>query len=227
MEAEIKELSRSDKQIAKDKEATTARESAGRITQLERQIADLQNIGIGKTGKMRPKFKSQIEKAQTEIESLKLPAPKPTVETKGKTFAKEISPELRKIAREFDRKRPVRSTVTDVTPKGFGPAGLPPTGKAFPPDIRAREIAIEAPIAITRAITTPKAVAVGRQQIANFFRDEFNIPIRIGKFRQKAVGIFKRREEVIRLKEANDLDTISHEIGHFIEKKAFGGIGDR
>jgi len=47
----------------------------------------------------------------------------------------------------------------------------------------------------------------------------FEIPIRVGKFREKALGIFKRREETIRTKLAFDMQVIAHEIGHGAGKK--------
>lgn len=47
-------------------------------------------------------------------------------------------------------------------------------------------------------------------------------PIRIGHFRNKALGVFKVFPEVIRLKTANDVETAAHEIGHAIEKLVYG-----
>jgi hypothetical protein len=52
--------------------------------------------------------------------------------------------------------------------------------------------------------------------------DKAFAPIRIGKFRsRKASGIFKTTPEVIRTKKANDIDVISHEVGHAIHKQYF------
>jgi hypothetical protein len=55
-------------------------------------------------------------------------------------------------------------------------------------------------------------------------------PIRTGRFRQKALGIFKIRENVIRTGKANNLPTIAHEVGHALQKmlwpEARTGRGD-
>jgi len=49
-----------------------------------------------------------------------------------------------------------------------------------------------------------------------------HIPIRIGRFKNKARGIFKIFTEVIRLNKANNIPTAAHEIGHAIEKAVYG-----
>jgi hypothetical protein len=54
-----------------------------------------------------------------------------------------------------------------------------------------------------------------------------NVPIRTGKMGQSgrgALGIFKISPEVIRTKTTNDIATVVHEAGHFIQKELFGGI---
>lgn len=45
------------------------------------------------------------------------------------------------------------------------------------------------------------------------------VPIRTGKFKQRALGIFKVKSEVIRTKIKNDLPVICHELGHYLDKK--------
>ena len=45
-----------------------------------------------------------------------------------------------------------------------------------------------------------------------------DVPIRVGRFRQKAYGIFKPHEEVIRLRSANNIPTAAHELGHGVQK---------
>lgn len=45
------------------------------------------------------------------------------------------------------------------------------------------------------------------------------VPIRTGKFKQRALGIFKVQSEVIRTKIKNDLPVICHELGHYLDKK--------
>ena len=45
------------------------------------------------------------------------------------------------------------------------------------------------------------------------------MPIRTGKYRQRARGIFKVNPEVIRTKVRGDLPAITHELGHYLDKK--------
>lgn len=60
---------------------------------------------------------------------------------------------------------------------------------------------------------------IKRSEIEKFISDTLDIPVAQGKFRQKALGIFKVKPEVIRLKQTKDLDTLFHEVGHFLDKK--------
>jgi len=46
-------------------------------------------------------------------------------------------------------------------------------------------------------------------------------PVRTGRFRQRAIGIFKTRENIIRTRLANDLPTVAHEVGHALHKVLF------
>ena len=66
---------------------------------------------------------------------------------------------------------------------------------------------------------------VSRQQIVDVMRDKFKIPFRVGKFKERAVGIYKIRPEVVRTRVANEIGVISHELGHHLEKKVYGGFG--
>jgi len=59
---------------------------------------------------------------------------------------------------------------------------------------------------------------ISRSEIKDFLEEKLDIPIRTGRFRVPALGIFKPRDEVIRTKHANDIETISHEIGHALQK---------
>ena len=56
--------------------------------------------------------------------------------------------------------------------------------------------------------------------IVNSIRDKFNIPIATGKVTDReASGIYKEKPETIRTRIANNLPTISHELGHHLNKK--------
>ena len=46
-------------------------------------------------------------------------------------------------------------------------------------------------------------------------------PIRTGRFRERALGIYKNKPEVIRVKTANDLPVVAHEVGHHLQKILF------
>jgi hypothetical protein len=59
---------------------------------------------------------------------------------------------------------------------------------------------------------------IGRSEIKQLLEEKLAIPIRTGRFQQQGLGIFKPKEEVIRTKYANDIETISHEIGHGLHK---------
>lgn len=48
------------------------------------------------------------------------------------------------------------------------------------------------------------------------------MPVRVGRFNQKALGIFKVNEEVIRLLRANDVPVAAHEVAHALEKVIYG-----
>jgi hypothetical protein len=57
-------------------------------------------------------------------------------------------------------------------------------------------------------------------QIIDKVKNALGIPIRTGHIRvANFAGIFQTRPETIRLREANDLATMAHEIAHFIDKK--------
>jgi predicted RNA methylase len=48
------------------------------------------------------------------------------------------------------------------------------------------------------------------------------LPIKTKRFRERAFGIYKKKEQVVRLKVENDLATLSHELGHHVDLAIFG-----
>lgn len=61
---------------------------------------------------------------------------------------------------------------------------------------------------------------IKRSDIETFMREALDIPVARGRIGAKdALGVFKIGPEVIRLKTAKDMDTLFHEVGHFIDKK--------
>jgi hypothetical protein len=98
---------------------------------------------------------------------------------------------------------------------GYAPGG---TLGAKPPSNGSRGKKATPPPAGPRTGT-----AVSRSEIVkNLSSFLNNIPIRTGGFRERAAGIFKVRQNVIRTAKALDLETISHEIGHAIHKYLWG-----
>lgn len=72
---------------------------------------------------------------------------------------------------------------------------------------------LDKPIAIKE---TDKIIK--RSEIAKELSDKLGVLIRRGKFNQKAIGIFKREPQIIRLKKGG-LATLFHEVGHFLDDK--------
>lgn len=68
---------------------------------------------------------------------------------------------------------------------------------------------------------------IKRSDIAKFIQEKFDIPIRIGRFGGGALGIFKPKLEVVRTKFAHDIETISHEVGHALQKFLWGNLSSR
>jgi len=61
---------------------------------------------------------------------------------------------------------------------------------------------------------------IKRSQIAKQLSEKLAVPIRTGKFRRSALGIFKPGQKVVRIKgggKSGGLPTIFHEVGHFID----------
>jgi len=61
---------------------------------------------------------------------------------------------------------------------------------------------------------------VKRSEIVKFLEDNLDTPIRVGRMRQRknVLGIFKPKEEVVRVRNANDIEVIAHELGHGLQK---------
>lgn len=70
-------------------------------------------------------------------------------------------------------------------------------------------------------------IPVDRAKIIDDLATMLDLTVRFGGFRSKVkagrrLGIFKIKPEVVRTKFARDVETTSHEAGHFLEKKLFG-----
>lgn len=85
--------------------------------------------------------------------------------------------------------------------------------QAFNPDsdFRRNPVQLEKPVETTK-----------RSEIVKLLQEKLDIPIRTGRFKGRALGIFKRKERVIRTKFADDIETISHELGHDLQEYLWG-----
>ncbi len=63
---------------------------------------------------------------------------------------------------------------------------------------------------------TEKIDKVKRSEIVKYISEKLGVPIRIGRFREQAWGIYKRKEKIARIKAPTDVATAAHEIGHYI-----------
>lgn len=73
----------------------------------------------------------------------------------------------------------------------------------------------------TEAVEVP----VKRSDIIKMIDEQLDVPVRTGRFRQRAYGIYKQQPEVIRLRTSNDIYTLAHEVGHHLDNKlGLGGI---
>lgn len=140
----------------------------------------------------------------------------------AKVFVKESeSPAVFKIGDEIvGMAMPIRDVIDDLTSKGYERV----TGKKIKKE--------EAPAGTTFASDEPKRADTDAQSLKNFspipeglrrssilkeVSKKLSVPIRTGKFRQRAAGIYKTKPKVIRLKNANDLEVAVHEVGHHIQ----------
>jgi hypothetical protein len=74
----------------------------------------------------------------------------------------------------------------------------------------------------------PEAKPLSRDQILTELSASLDdLPMRIGRFRQQAVGIYKVKPEVVRTKQAQDIPVATHEVGHHIHKLLWGTKKDK
>lgn len=72
----------------------------------------------------------------------------------------------------------------------------------------------------TRETVTGEKNDVKIGDIVKYAGDMFGIPINVGNYRSaNAAGVFKGKAETIRTRVANDINVISHELGHYLDKK--------
>ena len=74
-------------------------------------------------------------------------------------------------------------------------------------------------LGISKTGTATGTKPISRTDLVDFIAEYLDIPIKKGKFRERALGIFKTQPEVIRLKDGKDIETLFHEMGHYFDKK--------
>lgn len=117
----------------------------------------------------------------------------------------EIPFDVREAGPEIER--------TEAGAQGFPAQGTDPTS----PNFQGK------PFLEKVGLSTKTERIVKRSEMINELQEVLEVPIRIGRqnlLKQgKAIGVFIPKEEVIRLKFANDLDVTAHEVGHFLDKR--------
>jgi len=115
---------------------------------------------------------------------------------------------LSKRSRKASLKPKILPVRIKISTKGKGKAL--PSKQAIPPPRETESLQPD---------VKGKEVSAKRSDIIKLFEESFKTPIRIGKFRQKAAGIFKPNYKVVRLKNSNDIEVATHEIGHSLSYK--------
>jgi hypothetical protein len=72
--------------------------------------------------------------------------------------------------------------------------------------------------AATSAASTTPGREIKRRKIIKDLEKALELPIRVGRYRQQAYGIYKVKPEVVRTQLAEDMPVIAHEVGHHLDK---------
>jgi hypothetical protein len=149
-------------------------------------------------------------------------APKEAEPPKGQPFklATEEAPEAEKpltpeAAGAQDELFPGERAKYKAPEKG--PPAPPPEGGLFGGKSAEAGFAPEKDFRTKPAEPVDEGAPMSRSAIAKFLSEKFDIPLRVGRFRN-ALGIFKVGPEVIRTRFAHDIEVIAHEIGHALHK---------
>ena len=154
------------------------------------------------------------------------PAPKPStpvtpvaktssstpVTRKAEPREKQTATELAPVPLVFDRL--VTRGELPVTPRkagrtsGGGVSAMPIHGKRPMPSSKG---------------TTPVTAAMRPSAIIEKLRKGLGgIPVNVGRFKQRALGIYKQQPQAVRLRVANDVQTLAHELGHHLDHAVLG-----
>lgn len=181
-------------------------------------------------------FKETV--GETETFAARPPIPKEGVEHAGKVeSAVEVSsgesprPAAQVAARETTELSETAGTQGSIAPQGDALRAQGETRRqiavaegsgetAGAPQIPALPTTAQ-PSAPKGAVSAPQVIT----SLENVVKSAGgNSPVRIGRFFQKAYGIFKVMPEVIRIRTANDIPTSAHETGHALQKQLYQSV---
>ena len=160
------------------------------------------------------------EKALVPVSPAPEPAPAPTPQVEadvgGKLTESEFQEEVERVGLAEDQ-APVPEPVATESQKVSATGTYAFTGDR--PELPSVEQ--------LRKPEMPKEVVRRSEIIEKLSSALGKLPVRIGRVSGAAKGIYKAKPEVIRLKKANDLPVLIHEVGHHLNKMLYGGTGGK
>ena len=146
---------------------------------------------------------------------------RPAIETKPAEILPEVKPvevvpEI-KPAAEIVAEKPAADTFLDTKAETPAPEIVQPGATSGVLPSKGRLVVPFETVKSEAAYEKPPGIE-SRSTMIKSLEEVLDIPIRQGRFRTKAMGIFKPREEVIRVKNPNDFETATHEAGHYLQK---------
>lgn len=187
--------------------------SSGQIVVGEKNVgkgfykSDAKRYSAGPGGKLHIFSRADVKETQPGVFTVRKGA-KPILTLRGDDVG--LSPHKASVEAALREGKPVPAEVLkqypDLKPPGTSAIGHP-LGKE-----------VMVPMPVEGRPMKP----VGASDIVHHVRETFNVPIRIGKYRHKALGLFKVKPEVIRLREDGMVSTTAHELGHAMEKWVYG-----
>ena len=174
---------------------------------LEDQLRNRTMFGEGPTERVQAIAKV-LDRKETEVSGV------------FRAFAKEARSDVESQATMFGAADPIETfdrifAAAPSAPKS-SEAAMRPGEEAF---------AGERPILPSlQKMEMPKELVRRSEILEKLSKGLGGLPIRLGRIRtRKALGVYKVKPEVIRLRQANDIGVATHEAGHHINKLMFGG----
>jgi len=122
IESQIKELSKSNEQLRAERHKEIVRRNKGRLLQIERRVEDLERIGMGKRGKIKPSYQKEIDRLKVEKETIlkKYPEVKGEEPKPKDVFdkAEKPEPEIKEPEKAEIPKERLGNTETAYNPEG-------------------------------------------------------------------------------------------------------------